>query len=478
MFHILLVSEDRPLLNRLYPMIEDDSRFCIHVVPFSMDAVDRFTLHHADVVILDTSVFIPYESILEQLSECQWDYATVLLTSGRDTAIPKGAEVSVIQKDSLCKEDFDSLFARIFTKDGTVEKETDVIVDWNGTHQISLGEDAYHLVYIKSFEKTAKGSGQEFERSICSYANAVEVFHCGNEYFYILARQQLKSDFNFARMAQSAFSVFGQHTSFLYMSSVNQKNVMSQCLRMKALERFSYFYSGQCHNIQGQQERVWNIDEKILHGQCLQLLSALLSGDGEGIIQITRELYLKTIKTAQNFETVEYIRVQINFMNFLFGYKPMVFECQSLEDELEMVLGSPLFVQRIGFGTSAGESSAEGENHGSGVQKVQDIMKQCVIIVYNSYQMNISLEGIARMLNRNKIYLNRIYKELFDMTILDTLQYLRLEHAKFYLTNSQKRVSEISELTGFNDIGYFSKFFHHETGITALDYRARTRCEA
>ena len=33
------------------------------------------------------------------------------------------------------------------------------------------------------------------------------------------------------------------------------------------------------------------------------------------------------------------------------------------------------------------------------------------------------------------------------------------------------KVSEIAEKTGFNDIGYFSKFFHNQTGFTALEYR-------
>jgi len=64
MYHVIIISENRILIKNIYEMIEDNSQLRIHIVPFSMDAYEEFYQNHADIVILDTSVFLPYEKIL------------------------------------------------------------------------------------------------------------------------------------------------------------------------------------------------------------------------------------------------------------------------------------------------------------------------------------------------------------------------------------------------------------------------------
>lgn len=456
MYHLLLISEDRLFLKKIYPLLEDESRFCIHLVPFSMDALESFKKFHADAVILDTTVFIPYENILNDLKECQWNYSVILISS-KNEKINLQKNIYTVGKEDVNREIFEDFFDRIFGR----QKEENASLQnsffsWNGNNALDLTAETYHLVYIRSFEKKnifSQAKVKTFENEISSYAKINTVFAKDNEFFFLLARQNLKSEFNFVRLGQDAFEIFGARAAMLFDSSINHKKVLSECKQMKKLSSYAYFFNGKAFSIQDLNTKEALFEEKILHAQCQPLLQALLSGDKESAVHIVRELYYKTIKQYMNFQTLEYIRLQLNFFNFLFGQDFLLFDFDCLEEEIDFILTTNLFVK----------DESEKKKSRNVIDSVMEI--------YNSFQFNISLEGIAKELGRNKIYLNRIYKENFNLTILDTLQYLRLEHAKFYLVYTKLKVSEIAAKTGFNDIGYFSKFFHHETGKTALEYR-------
>lgn len=458
MYHVLLISEDRLFLKKIYPMLEDEARFCIHVVPFSMDAVSSFKKFHVDAVILDTTVFVPYEQILSELREFQWNYSTILI-SGHNENLPKAKNLFFIEKENISREVFLDVFEKIFgqTK-GTLKEKEISFLQWHGNNSITLNNETYHLVYMRSFAEKkvfTESNIQQFAETIKPYGKFNKVFNTANEFFILLPRQNLKSDFNFAHLTQDAISVFGQNIAILYDPSINSQKVISECKQMKKFSDYAYFFNSKSFCIQDLVGKGNGIEEKILHAQCQQLLQSLLSADPEGAVHIARELYFNSVRQYLNFETLEYIRLQINFFNHLLTKNVFTFEFNCLEEEIEYLLKTDLF-------------NSKDKRKG-----VQENVALSVLKIYNSFQTNISLEGIAAELKRNKIYLNRIYKENFDMTVLDTLQYLRLEHAKFYLEHTKLKVSEIASRTGFNDIGYFSKFFHHETGFTALEYRAK-----
>ena len=48
---------------------------------------------------------------------------------------------------------------------------------------------------------------------------------------------------------------------------------------------------------------------------------------------------------------------------------------------------------------------------------------------------------------------------------------IRMDRAKIELEESDRSVSEIAELIGYNDSQYFFKLFKRETGVTPQQYR-------
>lgn len=94
-----------------------------------------------------------------------------------------------------------------------------------------------------------------------------------------------------------------------------------------------------------------------------------------------------------------------------------------------------------------------------------------------NYKKKLSLDDIADALHINSSYLSRVYKLKKGKNLFDAILNLRIEAAKDYLINTDKRTYEISELVGVEDSSYFSKMFKKITGMSPKEYRKQERNE-
>ena len=90
---------------------------------------------------------------------------------------------------------------------------------------------------------------------------------------------------------------------------------------------------------------------------------------------------------------------------------------------------------------------------------------------FNSYYMEeISGDSIEELLGCNFDYLNRVFKQATGKTIFNYLNELRIIKAKQFLENGLHSISDVAEMTGFNDVYYFSKVFKKYAGTTPGKY--------
>jgi len=82
---------------------------------------------------------------------------------------------------------------------------------------------------------------------------------------------------------------------------------------------------------------------------------------------------------------------------------------------------------------------------------------------------------IARMFNISPSYFSTIFHKEFGQTFRDYLSKVRLNHAKELLSTSNLKCSEIAYQCGFTDSHYFSYVFKKKTGLTPLQFRAKTQ---
>ncbi len=82
---------------------------------------------------------------------------------------------------------------------------------------------------------------------------------------------------------------------------------------------------------------------------------------------------------------------------------------------------------------------------------------------YYNKQMNI--EQLAFMSRLSPTHFRRLFKEIYRVSPLQYLNSIRINKAKDLILTDMYSIGEISEMTGFSDISYFSRVFRKNTGI-------------
>jgi len=87
------------------------------------------------------------------------------------------------------------------------------------------------------------------------------------------------------------------------------------------------------------------------------------------------------------------------------------------------------------------------------------------------FSENIGRNEIATCINLAPEYVSKLYKKKTGVGIKDYLNEYRIEQAKLLLKNNSLRVSDISEMVGFDSFTYFSTIFKKYTDMTPNEYR-------
>ncbi|MBQ7938524.1 MAG: AraC family transcriptional regulator [Oscillospiraceae bacterium] len=102
-------------------------------------------------------------------------------------------------------------------------------------------------------------------------------------------------------------------------------------------------------------------------------------------------------------------------------------------------------------------------------------IKVMLLYIWQNYSKAITLSDIANAGAASKNDCMLCFAETVGTSPIQYLKNYRLEKAAEYLTFSEKKVSEIAELCGFQDKSYFSKSFFQKFGQKPLDYRKAQR---
>ena len=98
-------------------------------------------------------------------------------------------------------------------------------------------------------------------------------------------------------------------------------------------------------------------------------------------------------------------------------------------------------------------------------------MQQICTYVMAHYVHTISLDDIAAEVGMNRSAFCSYFKRCKGMTFSQFVTRYRLNTACELLRHSQKQVSEICYLVGFNDLPHFVRVFTHAVGMSPSSYR-------
>jgi two-component system response regulator YesN len=91
--------------------------------------------------------------------------------------------------------------------------------------------------------------------------------------------------------------------------------------------------------------------------------------------------------------------------------------------------------------------------------------------LHEHYSEPIHLESIGEHLNVSPQYLSRIFKMVYNMTVMNYLTVFRIQQSIHLLKNSDFSISAISEMIGFSDSSHFGQTFKKLKGKTPFQFR-------
>lgn len=95
-------------------------------------------------------------------------------------------------------------------------------------------------------------------------------------------------------------------------------------------------------------------------------------------------------------------------------------------------------------------------------------------VVLNYIQHNyqtITLASLAEFFHYSEAYLSKLIKRNLKQNFTSIIKNLKMSHAIDYLTSTQLRISEISDLVGYDSVDHFSRTFKETYHVSPLEYR-------
>lgn len=147
-------------------------------------------------------------------------------------------------------------------------------------------------------------------------------------------------------------------------------------------------------------------------------------------------------------------------VNFSHNWASEMLEAADSDSMLEYKVASLLFGMYAEFFASQRHSSHY-------IRRVKNYIQ-------TMYMHPLRVESIAKMVNLDRRYLSRVFKERVGCSIQEYIIEVRMEQAKLYLENGTT-VAQAARLCGYDDVCNFSKMFKRHFSVTPCDWGKKIR---
>lgn len=95
--------------------------------------------------------------------------------------------------------------------------------------------------------------------------------------------------------------------------------------------------------------------------------------------------------------------------------------------------------------------------------------------IFRHYDKPLTLESVARYAGLSPTYFSKKFLADTGFTFIEYLSHVRIKHACELLAQTQKPITEIAFLCGYNDSNYFGDVFKKTKGLSPSKYRKEHR---
>ncbi len=118
------------------------------------------------------------------------------------------------------------------------------------------------------------------------------------------------------------------------------------------------------------------------------------------------------------------------------------------------------------------------DKNGARAQKDNDIenryserLEPVISYIKENYAYEITLAELAAILPMSEGQFSRVFKQTMKMSPIQYLMRYRILQSCRLLQDTEKKIGEIANLSGFNNISYFNRVFLNTIGCTPKEYR-------
>ena len=99
------------------------------------------------------------------------------------------------------------------------------------------------------------------------------------------------------------------------------------------------------------------------------------------------------------------------------------------------------------------------------------LIQEVATYIFDNYDKSIYLEEVASKFNISRSYLSKKFKIITGFGFKEYLVNVRIKQACKYLLETNKKITDIAFLCGFNDSNYFGDSFRHVKGMSPNKFR-------
>ena len=99
------------------------------------------------------------------------------------------------------------------------------------------------------------------------------------------------------------------------------------------------------------------------------------------------------------------------------------------------------------------------------------IIEAATKYICQNYSQNITLNDVAEHCYVSPSYLSRLFKKIIGVTFVKHLASIRIQNASLLLMETQKSLTEISQVCGFNSQSHFCSVFKEVKGVSPTELR-------
>ena len=202
--------------------------------------------------------------------------------------------------------------------------------------------------------------------------------------------------------------------------------------------------------------------------------NVLWTGKSEEVVKIINR---KLAELTSN-KNITYYYIQQVFCQLLSALLRTVYEMNMSPEEIygePVHLYGEIFLKRTmgeisGWYQDLVERTCDAINNRKAF-RLSNVIESVTGYIKKNCHKDLSLTEAADFANLNPSYLSRLFKEEMGIPFIEYVRNTKMDIAKELLRCSNKKIYEISEEVGYQNVQYFSTVFKNIVGMTPLEYK-------